>query len=116
MRCLCVLTVWACLGLPWSECHGDVTGPDTVDAGKSAIVKIPRAEAGSEYSWQVQPEGIQWISGENQTESFVILLDLDPGQYVVSFASFDQKTHATHVVKSGGGPPPPPPPDEPDVC
>lgn len=103
----------------FAYCHGGVTGPSQVEPGKSAILKIPRSEAGAEYSWQVQPESIQWIPGENQTETFVILLDLDPGQYVVSFASFDQKQHFTHVVVSGKGPAPPPDgpvdPDKPDA-
>ena len=92
-------------------------GPETVDVGKSAIVKVPRTAAGETFDWLVEPAGINWISGENRNETFVILLDLDPGRYVVSFVSFDQKQHATHVIQVGNDPPSPgpgpapPPPD-----
>lgn len=94
-----------------SLARGDgIGGPSIVDPGKSAIIKIPIAEAGADFSWKVEPSGVNWISGENRQETFVILLDLDPGRYVVSFASFDAKQHSTHSIYVGGPSPPPMPP------
>lgn len=87
-----------------------LVGPEKVTAGKSAIIRIDRTLAGNEYDWQVQPNGVNWISGENRQETFVILLDLDPGRYFVSFSSFDKKSHATHVVEVDPSSPPDPVP------
>lgn len=103
-----MLSVLLCLFL-----GAPITGPDTVDVGKSAIVKVAKTESGNDFNWQVEPAGVNWISGENRNETFVILLDLDGGQYTVSFASFDAKKHATHTIKVGGGPVPPKPPEPP---
>jgi len=88
-----------------------LTGPDKIDAGKSAIVKVPRASAGDDFDWQVQPAGINWTSGENRNETHVILLDLDPGRYFVSFTSYDKKLHGTHVIEVDGSTPPGPGPE-----
>lgn len=92
------------------ETGGPLVGPEKVTAGKSAIVRIDRALAGDEYDWQVQPRGVNWISGENRQETFVILLDLDPGRYFISFSSFDKKSHATQVVEVDPSSPPDPAP------
>ena len=88
-----------------------MTGPTEVEAGKGAIVKIPREEAGAEYSLLVEPASVGWIYGENAGEVFAVLIDLDPGIYVVSFVSFDRKTHATHKIEAVGPGPEPRPPD-----
>ena len=88
----------------------EMNGPDNIAAGKSAIIKVDRTLAGNEFDWQVQPSGVNWISGENRQETFVILLDLDPGRYFISFTSYDKKSHATHVVEVDHSSPPDPAP------
>ena len=91
-----------------------LVGPAAVAVDKSAIVSIPLAEAGDSVSWIVEPgrdAGVNWISGANDQERYVILLDLPQGAYVVSFASFDKKIHATHRISVGGGPAPEPEPE-----
>jgi len=109
MRFVSVVLLLLC-----SSALGDVvtlTGPDKIDAGKSAIVKLPRASAGDDFDWQVQPGGVVWTSGENRQETHVILLDLDPGRYFVSFTSYDKKLHGTHVIEVDGSTPPGPGPE-----
>lgn len=84
-------------------------GPDAVDVGKSAIIKVPLAEAGKDYSWQVLPEDVNWTSGENKSETFAILLDLDKDAFA-SFTSFDGKQHAVKLIRVNGTLPPGPEP------
>jgi len=124
MRFVCVAALMALLASAPSAAPASTTevpatardtaaplvGPEKVTAGKSAIVRMDRSLAGNEYDWQVQPSGVNWISGENRQETFVILLDLDPGRYFVSFSSFDKKSHATHVVEVDPFSPPDPAP------
>ncbi len=95
-----------------SSALGEVTltGPDSVAVGKSAIVKLPLADAGKDFSWQVLPPGINWISGENRTDTYVVILDLDKPAFV-SFASFDNKQHAVKAISVDGSTPPGPGPE-----
>lgn len=86
-----------------------ITGPIQVEPGKSAIIKIPVADAGADYSWKIEPEGVQWIGGENKTEVFAIFLDVEKPVFV-SFVSFDKKVHQTHQISVNGPPIPPTPP------
>lgn len=91
-----------------------VTGPIEVQPGKSCVIKVPIEEAGSEYSWRIEPETVQSVPGENKDETFIILLDVEQSVYV-SFVSFDKRKHVTHFVNvknptpPGPGPVPPPP-------
>ena len=91
-----------------------VSGPVEVQPGKSAVIKVPLEEAGAEYSWRVEPETVQSVTGENKGETFLILLDVDRSVYV-SFVSFDKRKHVTHFVSvkdpspPSPGPVPPPP-------
>jgi hypothetical protein len=92
-----------------------VTGPQTVERGKSAVIKVPISAAGTAYSWKVEPEATQSVSGENKSETFLILLDVEEPVFV-SFVSFEKQTHETHYISISGpsppgpGPVPPPPP------
>lgn len=85
----------------------ELAGPDTVVPGKSAIIKIPKDVAGTNYSWLVQPKTVNWINGENQKEVFAILLDLDNGQYFISFAN--PTSHGVKTLTAGDLPAPPDP-------
>lgn len=91
-----------------------VTGPQTVERGRSAVIKVPIDAAGAAYSWKVEPASTQSVSGENKAETFLILLDVEEPVFV-SFVSFDKQTHDTHFISVSGpsppgpGPVPPPP-------
>lgn len=86
-----------------------MVGPDSVDIGKSAIIKVPLSEAGKDYSWQILPEDVNWTSGENRNETFAILLDLEKDAFA-SFTSFDGKQHAVKLIRVNGTIPPGPDP------
>jgi hypothetical protein len=109
MRFACIVLL-----LLSSSALGDVTltGPDSVAFGKSAIVKLPLTESGADFSWQVLPADVNWIAGENRTDTYVVILDVDKPCFV-SFASFDKKAHAVKVVNVDGSTPPGPGPTPP---
>lgn len=92
---------------------GVIEGSRQVGVDKSAILRVPMTSAGSNYSWQVAGE-VAWVSGENKTETFVILLDLAAGQHIVSFVSFDRAVHEVAIVEAGSPPGPTPPPPTPN--
>lgn len=87
---------------------GVIEGNRQVGVDKSAILRVPMSAAGTSYSWQVAGN-VAWVSGENKTETFVILLDLAAGKHVVSFVSFDRQLHEVAVVEAGAPPGPTPP-------
>lgn len=105
MSRLVVLCAWI---LATSATAGVIEGSRRVGVDKSAILRVPLSASGTSYSWQVAGN-VAWISGENKTETFVILLDLAAGSHVVSFVSFDQQLHELAIVEAGTPPGPTPP-------
>jgi hypothetical protein len=87
---------------------GVIEGPRRVGVDKSAVLKVPLEQAGSQYSWRVAGD-VSWVPGENKQDAFCILLDLPAGRHVVSFVSFDRGVHEVAVIESGESPDPTPP-------
>jgi hypothetical protein len=95
-----------------------IVGPEEVEVSETekytTAFSVPLAEAGKEYSWQIEPAGVTSIYGSNDKETFVVLMNLTRGkaaekQYFVSFVSYDAKQHDTHTITLKGPVTPEPP-------
>lgn len=93
---------------------GVVTGTFEVDVDKSAILRVPIEQAGTDFQWAVADKSLVTIEGQNRNEVYIVLLDLPRGKHVVSFVSFDQRITELVEVSAGKPGPLPPPGPQPD--
>ncbi|NDF13054.1 MAG: hypothetical protein EB060_09625 [Proteobacteria bacterium] len=85
-----------------------VTGPASVDRGKSVVLSVPVDKFGDAVEWTVNGT-TSYLTSDDKTTHRLAILDIE-SDVVVSVIGWDKRASGLHVIRVGG----PTPPDNPD--